>query len=72
MVRGVTSDLQTKRISLIHKRLAAVQKNEQLSMREWPLDSAPVGSAYRYFRSYTADVGRFSEVDGVMGKLWLF
>ncbi|KAJ4000129.1 cytochrome P450 [Lentinula boryana] len=32
MVRGVTSDLQTKRISLIHKRLAAVQKNEQLSM----------------------------------------
>ncbi|KAF9066807.1 cytochrome P450 [Rhodocollybia butyracea] len=32
MVRGVTSDLQTRRISLIHKRLAAVQKNEQLSM----------------------------------------
>ncbi|KAI3613103.1 cytochrome p450 [Moniliophthora roreri] len=31
MVRGVTSDLQTKRIALIHKRLASVQKNEQLS-----------------------------------------
>jgi hypothetical protein len=37
MVRGVTSDLQTKRISLIHKRLAAVQKNEHLSMLIQPL-----------------------------------
>ncbi|KAJ7266889.1 cytochrome P450 [Mycena haematopus] len=31
MVRGVTSGLQTKRISVIHKRLAAVQKNAPLS-----------------------------------------
>ncbi|KAJ6588767.1 cytochrome P450 [Mycena capillaripes] len=31
MVRGVTSGLQTKRISVIHKRLAAVQKNASLS-----------------------------------------
>ncbi|KAF7344522.1 Lanosterol 14-alpha demethylase [Mycena sanguinolenta] len=31
MVRGVTSGLQTKRISVIHKRLAAVQKNVPLS-----------------------------------------
>ncbi|KAF5369081.1 hypothetical protein D9758_002903 [Tetrapyrgos nigripes] len=31
MVRGVTSDLQTKRIALIHKRLASVQKNERLN-----------------------------------------
>ncbi|KAJ7754512.1 cytochrome P450 [Mycena metata] len=31
MVRGVTSGLQTKRISVIHKRLAAVQKNLPLS-----------------------------------------
>ncbi|KAJ7240448.1 cytochrome P450 [Mycena rebaudengoi] len=31
MVRGVTSGLQTKTISLIHKRLAAAQKNAPLS-----------------------------------------
>jgi hypothetical protein len=31
MVPGVTSDLQTKRIALIHKRLAAVQREESLS-----------------------------------------
>ncbi|KAJ7806928.1 cytochrome P450 [Mycena olivaceomarginata] len=31
MVRGVTSGLQTKRISTIHKRLAAVQRNAPLS-----------------------------------------
>ncbi|KAJ7765146.1 cytochrome P450 [Mycena olivaceomarginata] len=31
MVRGVTSGIQTKRISTIHKRLAAVQKNASLS-----------------------------------------
>ncbi|KAF9010183.1 cytochrome P450 [Cyathus striatus] len=31
MVRGVTSDLQTKRIALIHKRLANVQRNAPLS-----------------------------------------
>ncbi|KAF9261709.1 cytochrome P450 [Marasmius fiardii PR-910] len=31
MVRGVTSDLQTKRVSLIHKRLASAQRNEHLS-----------------------------------------
>ncbi|KAJ7598870.1 cytochrome P450 [Mycena floridula] len=31
MVPGVTSDLQTKRIALIHKRLAGVQRNESLS-----------------------------------------
>ncbi|KAF8960328.1 cytochrome P450 [Flammula alnicola] len=31
MVRGVTSDLQTRRISLIHKRLANVQRNLPLS-----------------------------------------
>ncbi|RDB29921.1 Lanosterol 14-alpha demethylase [Hypsizygus marmoreus] len=31
MVRGVTSDLQTKRISQIHKRLALVQRNSSLS-----------------------------------------
>ncbi|KAG9313414.1 cytochrome P450 [Chiua virens] len=30
MVKGVTSDLQTRRIALIHKRLASVQKNEHL------------------------------------------
>ncbi|PFH49347.1 hypothetical protein AMATHDRAFT_76242 [Amanita thiersii Skay4041] len=31
MVKGITSDLQTKRISLIHKRLAAVQRHASLS-----------------------------------------
>ncbi|KAJ3508053.1 hypothetical protein NLJ89_g5964 [Agrocybe chaxingu] len=31
MVRGVTSDLQTRRIALIHKRLANVQRNLPLS-----------------------------------------
>ncbi|KAF9467869.1 cytochrome P450 [Collybia nuda] len=31
MVRGVTSDLQTKRIALIHRRLAAVQRNTPLN-----------------------------------------
>ncbi|EDR08032.1 uncharacterized protein LACBIDRAFT_297641 [Laccaria bicolor S238N-H82] len=31
MVRGVTSDLQTKRIQLIHKRLANVQRSASLS-----------------------------------------
>ncbi|KAK0203550.1 cytochrome P450 [Desarmillaria ectypa] len=31
MVRGVTSDLQTRRVALIHKRLAAIQRNEPLS-----------------------------------------
>ncbi|KAK7462855.1 hypothetical protein VKT23_007431 [Stygiomarasmius scandens] len=31
MVRGVTSDLQTKRIALIHKRLASVQREENLN-----------------------------------------
>ncbi|THV04687.1 cytochrome P450, partial [Dendrothele bispora CBS 962.96] len=31
MVRGVTSDLQTKRIALIHKRLSAVQREERLN-----------------------------------------
>ncbi|TFK73496.1 cytochrome P450 [Pluteus cervinus] len=31
MVKGVTSDLQSKRIALIHKRLAAVQREASLS-----------------------------------------
>lgn len=31
MVRGVTSDLQTRRIALIHKRLAAIQRNAPLN-----------------------------------------
>ncbi|PPQ80554.1 hypothetical protein CVT25_001588 [Psilocybe cyanescens] len=31
MVKGVTSDLQTRRIALIHKRLANVQRNASLS-----------------------------------------
>ncbi|KAF8916504.1 cytochrome P450 [Mucidula mucida] len=31
MVKGVTSDLQSKRIALIHKRLAGVQKSDMLS-----------------------------------------
>ena len=31
MVPGVTSDLQMRRISLIHKRLAAIQKSAPLS-----------------------------------------
>ncbi|KAH9478669.1 Cytochrome P450 monooxygenase claM [Psilocybe cubensis] len=31
MVKGVTSDLQTRRIALIHKRLANVQRNGSLS-----------------------------------------
>lgn len=30
MVRGVTSDLQTNRIAVIHKRLASVQRTEHL------------------------------------------
>lgn len=34
MVKGVTADLQTRRIALIHKRLATVQKNEPLTDRE--------------------------------------
>ncbi|KAF5389632.1 hypothetical protein D9757_004170 [Collybiopsis confluens] len=37
MVRGVTSDLQTKRIATIHKRLASVQRNERLSMLIRPM-----------------------------------
>ncbi|KAM6503649.1 Cytochrome P450 [Amanita muscaria] len=31
MVKGVTADLQTKRVALIHKRLAAVQRHAPLS-----------------------------------------
>ncbi|KAG1876184.1 cytochrome P450 [Suillus subluteus] len=31
VVKGVTSDLQTKRIAQIHKRLSSVQRNEHLS-----------------------------------------
>ncbi|KAH7922777.1 cytochrome P450 [Leucogyrophana mollusca] len=31
VVKGVTSDLQTRRIALIHKRLSGLQKNESLS-----------------------------------------
>ena len=34
MLRGVTSDLQMRRISLIHKRLASVQRNAPLSSCE--------------------------------------
>ena len=34
MVRGVTSDLQTRRIQQIHKRLANVQRHDRLSERE--------------------------------------
>ncbi|EGN92897.1 hypothetical protein SERLA73DRAFT_172564 [Serpula lacrymans var. lacrymans S7.3] len=37
MVRGVTSDLQTRRIALIHKRLSAVQKNEPLNQLIVPI-----------------------------------
>jgi hypothetical protein len=33
MVRGVTSDLQSRRISLIHRRLASVQRDAPLSER---------------------------------------
>jgi len=31
MVKGITSDLQTKRIALIHKRLAGIQRHAPLS-----------------------------------------
>lgn len=36
MVRGVTSDLQTRRVHLIHKRLSNVQRNVPLSSRKYP------------------------------------
>lgn len=34
MVKGVTSDLHTKRIAIIHKRLAAVQREAPLTHRK--------------------------------------
>ncbi|KIJ61638.1 hypothetical protein HYDPIDRAFT_96285 [Hydnomerulius pinastri MD-312] len=37
VVKGVTSDLQTRRIALIHKRLSAVQKNDHLSQLIAPI-----------------------------------
>jgi hypothetical protein len=33
MVRGVTSDLQSRRIALIHKRLTSIQRDAPLSDR---------------------------------------
>ena len=42
MVRGVTSDLQTRKIALIHKRLANVQRNLQLSSRTCVSRSRPI------------------------------
>lgn len=40
MLPGVTSDLQARRICLIHKRLAAAQNSDRLSNREWKNISA--------------------------------
>ncbi|KAH7886943.1 cytochrome P450 [Phlebopus sp. FC_14] len=37
VVKGVTSDLQSRRVTLIHKRLSAVQKNEHLSQLIAPI-----------------------------------
>lgn len=33
MVKGVTSELQTRRVALIHKRLVSLQKNDHLEQR---------------------------------------
>ncbi|KAJ7512623.1 cytochrome P450 [Mycena galericulata] len=46
MVRGVTSGLQTKRISTIHKRLAAVQKNAPLMIPVILEDSRRILESY--------------------------
>ena len=35
MMPGVTSDLEARRIALIHKRLAAAQTTDRLARREW-------------------------------------
>jgi len=37
MVKGVTSDLQTRRIALIHKRLASAQRNEHIQQLIVPI-----------------------------------
>jgi hypothetical protein len=38
MVKGVTSELHTRRVALIHKRLVSMQKNDHLRQRMcgWP------------------------------------
>ncbi|KAJ7634750.1 cytochrome P450 [Roridomyces roridus] len=58
MVRGVTSGLQTKRISTIHRRLAAVQKNAPLS----ELIPAILEDSRRMMESYGA-TGTFDPFD---------
>ncbi|KAK7044593.1 cytochrome P450 [Favolaschia claudopus] len=50
MVRGVTSGVQTKRVSTIHKRLAAVQRNARLS----ELIPAILEDSRRIFDNYGA------------------
>jgi hypothetical protein len=40
VVKGVTSELQTRQIALIHKRLASVQKNDHLSQRMYSKTSS--------------------------------
>ncbi|KAJ6473585.1 cytochrome P450 [Mycena vitilis] len=60
MVRGVTSGLQTKRISVIHKRLAAVQKNASLS----DLIPAILEDSRRTLESYGAS-GSFDPFDKI-------
>lgn len=68
MVRGVTSDLQTRRITLIHKRLAAVQRNEPLNQRR-PFDQIVtlINSPLLFCVSYSRDPGGFSAYDGELG-----
>ncbi|KAJ7073527.1 cytochrome P450 [Mycena belliarum] len=60
MVRGVTSGLQTKRISTIHKRLAAVQKNASLSQ----LIPVILEDSRRILASYEAS-GTFDPFDKI-------
>lgn len=67
MVRGVTSDLQTKRVALIHKRLAAAQRNAPLNDRAY--DTPKLFRFLTFFQSYTIDSGGFPENDGNLGNI---
>ncbi|KAJ7204647.1 cytochrome P450 [Mycena pura] len=65
MVRGVTSGLQTKRISTIHKRLTAVQKNASLS----ELIPAILEDSRRILESYSTS-GTFDPFEKVYELLF--
>lgn len=73
MVRGVTSDLQTRRIAAIHKRLVNLQRNAPLSSRKLstaylllPLSDLRISVVFPHLLE---DTRRYMETWGQSGKL---